>query len=183
MRLNRCKSALFICFVALVSSSYASAQSSDAKALYERGVENNKSGQLIEASVLLTQAIAMNEDYADAYYQRGLSFIGMNRSDKGMKDFHQAIGYKIQNLDPYLRLIKWHNANKKYQATLVVTDQIIANMPENAAGGYWDKGQTYELMNKGKLAIAAYEASLTALGSDNEDFAKILKNRINELKK
>lgn len=167
----------------VISSVQAFAQSEEAVALYKRGLEANQNGKLIEASVLFTEAIAIYPKYAEAYYQRGLSFIGMKRAENGMKDFQQAVGHKVQNLNPYLRLIKWHNTHNRFQASLIITDQIIANMPENAAGAYWDKGQIYERMNKRKLAIAAYQASLRALDSDNADFAKTLKSRIVELQK
>lgn len=99
-----------------------------------------------------------------------------------MKDFTQAIGLGIQNLDPYIRLIKWHSERGQAAAALIVTDQIIAKMPENAAGADWDKGKLYEKINKKALAIAANEASLAALGSDNADFADVLNERIAALK-
>lgn len=175
--------AILIGLLFVFPSSFSAAQSDEARSLYERGLEKNKRGKLIAASVLFTEAIAIEPDYADAYYHRGLSFIGMKRKAKGMEDFYQAIGYKIQDLNPYIQLIQWHNDHHRYPAALIITDQIIANMPENAAGAYWDKGQAYERMNKNKLAIAAYEASLAALDSDNADFALTLRSRIKELKK
>lgn len=157
------------------------AQSPEARQLYDRGYQQIQKGILIDASVLFTEALAIDPEYADAYYQRGLSFLGMGREKHAIKDFTRATGLGIQQLDPYLRLIKWHTNRRQLPAALIVTDQVIAHMPENAAGGYWDKGKIYEQMNKKQLAVAAYEAALTALDSDNADFANVIKARIDVL--
>lgn len=170
--------ALSVCFII---TSAAFAQSPKAQALYDRGVELNQTGVLVEASVLFTEALAIDPGYAEAYYQRGLSFLGMERPGHAVRDFTQATGLGIRNLDPYLRLIKWHDGRQQFAAALIVTDQLVANMPENAAGAYWDKGKIYERMGKRALAIAAYKAALSALDSDNADFADVLNTRIDQL--
>lgn len=165
----------------LLACSLAWAQLPEAKRLFDRGVELNQTGILVEASVLFTEALAIDPEYAEAYYQRGLSFQGMGRHQHAMKDFLAATGYGIRRLDPYLRLIKWHTDRREFAAVLIVTDQLAAHMPENAAGAHWDKGKTYEQMQKNTLAIAAYRAALDALDSDNADFANVLTDRIEEL--
>ncbi|MEE9452764.1 MAG: hypothetical protein V3V13_00085 [Paracoccaceae bacterium] len=169
--------------IALLPTSMVLAQSDQAVEFYEQGLAQNQVYKLVGASVSFTEAIGLYPEYAQAYYQRGLSFAGMGKQDHAIKDFNAAVGYKITELDPYLRLIAWHKERHQYLAALLITDQLIANMPENAAGGYYDKGQIYELMGNSTLAVVAYKACLQRLEDEASDFANMLKHRISELQK
>lgn len=80
------KTIVFIFITLLLNTSFA--QSPKAQELFEKGVQQNKAGYLIKAVTLLTEAIALNPDYADAYYQRGLSFKGMGNKSYFIKDLN-----------------------------------------------------------------------------------------------
>ncbi len=172
----------FVFIIAILLAGQVSAQTDQANIYYQQGVTNNQQGLLIEASVLFTQAIAEYPEFAQAYYQRGLSFDGMGEKSHAIKDFKQSVDYKIVNLQPYLRLINHYKSNSQYLAALIITDQLVANMPDQAAGGYYDKGQIYELMNKSSLAIKAYEMTLKNTDEDMTIFKEQLLDKIAHLK-
>lgn len=152
--------------------------SAEARAFYEQGLAGNRSGHLVEATTAFTNALTLDPEFAEAYYQRGLAFDGMGRRQQAVDDYAAAVGRGIQTLEPYLRLIAIYKENQLYPAALIVTDQILAHLPENAAGAYWDKGQIYQLMGDRPNAIAAYEACIAALGPTNADFAATVRDRI-----
>ena len=79
----------------------------------------------------------------------------MGEPAHAMRDMNIAIGLKIKILDPFLRLIRHHMQRHQFLPALIITDQLITNMPEIAAGAYYDKGQIFELMGKADLAILA----------------------------
>jgi tetratricopeptide (TPR) repeat protein len=154
----------------------------NAENFYNQGVEKNQIGQLIEASVLLTEAIALNDQQHRYFHQRGLSFLGMGEVEQGIKDFKQAADLHSNELGVYLKLIEHYTNQSQYMLVLIITDQMIVNLPEQAAGAYYDKGKAYETMKKPQLAIKSYQASLNNLNDDQNDFKQVLLNKINTLK-
>ena len=160
----------------------ASTENDDATSLYQQGIAKNKQGLLIQASILFTQAIDKNPEFAQAYYQRGLSFDGMGEKSQAIKDYKQAVDFKASNLQPYLALIQHFKTNTQYLAALIITDQLIENIPDQAAGGYYDKAQIYELMNNSNLAIKAYELALKNTDEEMSEFNEQLIKKISHLK-
>lgn len=173
----------FLVAICLTAAPAAQAQSlSNAhQALFDRGVAANQSGKLIESITVFTDLIAAQPDLAEVYYQRGLAFDGIGETARAINDFAEAVGLGVDKLGPFLRLIAHYKENRLYPAALIVTDQILAHLPENAAGAYWDKGQIYEAMGDRRNAIAAYEACLVALDADGADFAVTVQSRISAL--
>ena len=161
---------------------HASEETSEqAESLYEQALLKNQTGLLIEASVLLTQAISLDDQRDKYFHQRGLSFFGMGETNHGIKDFNHAVDLKTTELSIYLKLINYYMENTQYMAVLIITDQLIANLPDQASGGYYDKGRAYELMAKPQLAVAAYQASIESLEPDQIDFKEFLQAKITNL--
>lgn len=150
--------------------------------LYNQGVEQNQAGLLVEASILFTEAIAIDDQQHKYFHQRGLSFFGMGEDDHGIKDFKQAVDLKSDDLSVYLKLISHYSNQSQFMLVLMITDQMIVNLPEQAAGAYFDKGKAYEAMEKPKLAIKAYQASMAELTQDQTDFKQVLLQKINNIK-
>lgn len=157
------------------------AANKDAEQFYVDGVEKNQAGLLIEASVLLTEAISLDDQQARYFHQRGLSFIDMGEINQGIKDFKQAVDLKSDELSVYLKLISHYMKQSQYMLVLIITDQMLVILPEQAAGAYYDKGRAYEAMSKPHLAIKAYQASVNELGSEQAEFKQMLIQRITEI--
>ena len=172
-------SRLFMClWLFLVTGSALATSSEEAERLYSDAVEKNGAGLLIEASVLLTEAIAIDDQQHRYFHQRGLSYFGMGEEDHGIKDFKHAVDLKSDDLDVYLKLINHYMTQSQFMVVLIVTDQMLVNLPEQAAGAYYDKGRAYEAMNNPRLAIKAYQASIAELADDQIDFKQFLSDKI-----
>ena len=89
-------------FVLWVDLAHANKTADD---FFNQGVKQNQAGLLVEASVLLTEAIALDDQQHRYFHQRGLSFLGMGEVDHGIKDFKQAVDLNSDVLEVYLKLI------------------------------------------------------------------------------
>ncbi|MFK8011990.1 MAG: tetratricopeptide repeat protein [Marinicellaceae bacterium] len=157
-------------------------QPQEAQDLFEKGLIKNQSYHFIDASVFFTQAIALEPEFAEAYYQRGLSFEAMGKSSYAIKDFNRAIYQDIKNVEVYLKLITYYKNLQQYQSAILICQKLIQAMPENAAGAYYDLGEIYETMNNVDLAIKSYQQSLLNADESFEDFRKQLLIKIESLK-
>lgn len=173
------KVTLFVLMFLMINVSPADDQ---AQHLFQQGMELNQQGQLIDASVKLTEAISLDNTQAVYYYQRALSFEGMGQIPQSMNDYNAAVGLKTKELNAYLKLINYHRERFEYLAALVITDQLIAHLPEQAAGTYYDKGMIYETMGRIRLAVESYEKMLVVLDPEMLDFKSQVRNRIKLLK-
>ena len=167
--------------VLISGTSLATEPSKDALDLYNKAIERNKTGKLVAASILLTEALTTEPEFERAYYQRGLSFWGMDQQQAAILDFTKAINFGIKNLEPYRRLIAWHKQHKEYDQALIVIDRLVSNMPENATGAYWDKGHIHELQGNDELALESYRKVLLGLDSEDNEFAKTVRLKITSL--
>ncbi len=166
----------------MISLTVCHAQSNKAVNYYNKGVEHNKTGKLVKASIQLTNAISINPDYAQAYFQRSLSFKGMGQSEHARKDSMKAIHLGIKNINPYLAQIKYYKSTKQYTSALLITKKLMRAMPENSPGAYYDQGLIYEEINQPKEAIVAFNTSIELLDSNSQDFKEILLNKIKQNK-
>ncbi|MDA9764281.1 hypothetical protein N9C83_02855 [Opitutales bacterium] len=104
-------------------------QSDKAKALYEKGVDENKAGNLIEDSVSLTDAFAEHPQYVDVYYQRGMSYYGIRNLDAAIADLDQATLLKVKNTNTYPVLINLYNDQNAYEEALFISERINTSLP------------------------------------------------------
>lgn len=170
------------CVMSTLLYSNAGKASEQAESLYQQAVIKNQTGLLIEASVLLTQAISIDDRRDKYFHQRGLSFFGMGENNQGIKDFNRAVDLKTTELSIYLKLINHYIDTAQYNAVLSITDQLLSNLPDQAVGAYYDKGRAYELMAKPQLAIAAYQSAIENLAPEPSDFRDTLLDKITTLK-
>ncbi|MDA9764277.1 hypothetical protein N9C83_02830 [Opitutales bacterium] len=134
-------------------------QSDQAKTLYEKGVNENKSGNLLEASVSFTAALAAHPRYVDAYYQRGMSYYGINNLDAAISDLDQATLLKVKSINAYLILIDLYNDQNAYPKALVISDRIKKSLPSFEVEAYYTKGLIYEEMSDFYKALTAYRTA------------------------
>lgn len=169
---------LLIPIFALLFSMTCNAHSNKAVKHYNKGVEYNKTGKLVEASIEFTNAISIYPDYAQAYYQRSLSFKGMGQTEHARKDSMKAIHLGIKNINPYLTQIKHYKSTKQYISAILITKKMMRAMPENSVGAYYDQGLIYEEMLEHQNAIIAYKKSLQSLGVGSHEFKQVIFNKI-----
>lgn len=153
-------------------------QSDKAKELYDLGVKQNQVGKLIDASVLFTQALAEEPWYADAFYQRGMSFYGIKQIDSAISDFKQAIELKVTSVNAYTTLVQIYRNQKEFEKALEVTHVILKQLPGNALGAYYTQGQIYEEAGDYTNALKAYRSAERIAFREMPKFAERLEKRI-----
>lgn len=156
-------------------------QNKEARQLYEQGVAENEKGYLVKASVHLTDAIALYPNYADAYYQRALSFQGLERMEASLRDLEKAIELKVDSLNAHLWLMNIYKEKRAYKEALSVTDAMLERFPEQGAGIYYSRGEIFEATNKNKQALEAYRLSLKSADESMTDFIQMLEDTIERL--
>ena len=105
------------------------------------------------------QAIAINPDYADAYYNRGLAYIRLTEYQNAIEDFDQVVRLSPDDIDARInlgmaQLMACHPAQ-----ALDTYDEIVKLDHENAAGyngrgaAYFDQGQFEKSVQEFDTAI------------------------------
>ncbi len=164
--------------VFLVVTGACSGQSDKAKELYNLGVKQNQVGKLDDASILFTQALAEEPWYADAFYQRGMSYYGIKQIDSAISDFKQAIELKVKSVNAYTTLIQIYRNQNDMAKALEVTEMILKQLPDNALGAYYTRGQIYEEIGDYTKALKAYRSAERIAFREMPKFAERLEKRI-----
>ena len=87
---------------------------------YNMGQESILQGDLLNAEVQFTRAIELNENYADAYAQRGWVRWFSNRAGLALKDYNKAISLKPE-------IIKTKNLRKVFNELFEDYNEIIVD--------------------------------------------------------
>ena len=164
--------------ILLLISSFAYGQSEKAKELYDLGVKQNEAGFLADASVYLTDAIAEYPRYADAYYQRGMSFYGLKKIDHAIRDLDAAAQLKVKSVHAYITLINIYRQLEKFDKALAITERILIQLPDSAIGAYNSQGTIYEETKDFKKALNSYRKAERLAFGKMPDFADQLEERI-----
>jgi len=152
------KKTLLTAFIMILAAStmWAAEISSEAKLQYNRGVDLYRTGQLEEAAGAFQQAIAIDANYIDAYYNLGVVYEQLNKDADALGIFKQIMVrkptdyeavYNAANLSYRLGQI----ANtKQYLSIIPSTSTVITKAQQLAANMNTDL-QTIQAEQKAKL--------------------------------
>ena len=114
----------------------------DAEVFKERGKEHLSQGQYQQAVDANSEAIQINSQYTDAYYNRGLAFILMGQYHRAIKDFDEAIALDGQDPDAYYN--RAHGLFMLHQLERAVADYDRAiQLDPNNGERYIGRGAAY----------------------------------------
>ncbi|MDA0349516.1 MAG: hypothetical protein O3C43_11255 [Verrucomicrobia bacterium] len=164
--------------ILLLLSSSVFGKYEKAKELYDLGVKQNQAGFLADASVYLTEAIAEYPRYADAFYQRGMSFYGLNKIDHAIRDLDAATQLKVESVHAYITLINIYRQQEKFDMALAITERILIQLPDSAIGAYHSQGTIYEETNEFIMALNSYRKAERLAFGKMPEFADQLEERI-----
>jgi tetratricopeptide (TPR) repeat protein len=164
--------------ILLLLSSSVFGKYEKAKELYDLGVKQNEAGFLADASVYLTDALAEYPRYADAYYQRGMSFYGLNKIDHAIRDLDAATQLKVKSIHAYIALINIYRQQKEFGKALVITERILIQLPDSSIGAYNSQGTIYEETNDFIKALNSYRKAERLAFGKMPVFAEQLEERI-----
>lgn len=177
---------VWACLAFFLLSPLSYGQTSNPIQHYQRGVENNQTGNLVEATIIFTEVISAFPNFADVYFQRGLSFIGMGRIDHGLQDFESAVMHGVKTPTPYRRLIAEYTKQQQPLKVIQIANQLLINLPDQAAVAHYEKGLALENLSNAsllQLSIKSYESSIQLIDDkENADFKKMIQNKVIKLK-
>jgi tetratricopeptide (TPR) repeat protein len=133
----------------------------DAKALehYQIAGDYASQGQMDLAIEQYTEAISIDPEFTDAYFDRGIAFRRIDDYDRTIADYTQAIALDPDHvLSFYQRGVVYH-----YQGDLdkAISDlNKVTELDSNYALAYAVRGQVYSEIGEIDLAIANYEKAL-----------------------
>ncbi|GAB5555336.1 MAG: hypothetical protein Sapg2KO_49270 [Saprospiraceae bacterium] len=169
-----------------ISSSAAYAQNKKALKYFAKAEAAVKDRKLIQASVDFTKAISHYSEYAEAYYQRGRTFIEIGQQAAGIKDLKEAIRLDSMEMMPYVILVKQLKYNKATEEAFSYLDAMAASNPDNIGVMHFEKAQYYESTKDLKKALHHYEMVIQTLdpskGPNYNDVFEYCKKKVEELK-
>jgi len=118
----------------------------DPVVLKERGKEYLNQGQYQLAVEANNEAIRLNPQYTDAYYNRGLAYIRLGQYHRAIQDFDEAIG--LNSLDPDAYYNRAYALFMLHQLPRAIADyarsiELAPNGPERYIGrgaAYFEQG-------------------------------------------
>jgi len=131
----------------------------------------------------LTQAIAYNPSFADAYFWRGNTYLTENRYEAALADYDRALGLKpeftgvyISRGDHFAAMGSKDNFNpatktqslSEYAHAISDYTRALELKPELGltVGLYWSRARAFEGMDQKDLAISDYRAALKLAPGD-----------------
>jgi tetratricopeptide (TPR) repeat protein len=135
-----------------------------AKAAFDRGMAalvNNEQFDMVKAVDEFTEAIRLNPNYAEAYYQRGIIYGGpWLYENAAIEDFSQAIRINPNYKEAYKeRYNMYYFYTNDWDRALADATQLIRIDPKNT-WAYYHRGLAYEKKKDNTRARADYEAAL-----------------------
>jgi tetratricopeptide (TPR) repeat protein len=132
----------------------------DAVDLYRRALRAIADEQYDEALTALDQSIEINPNFAEAFYNRGLTHYCMNDMDLAIEDFDRSLQLGFDDVLLYRNRGNAYARKGDVERALSDYAQAIALEPENG-GVYLNRGEVYENTLQKEPAKADYQKILT----------------------
>jgi tetratricopeptide (TPR) repeat protein len=131
-----------------------------AKEHYERGLELAKQEEFHDATEEFTQAIAVNPEFNDAYYQLGLSALGDNRPQDAIHAFMQLSQLQPKNSKPVLAAAQLYYGLGFLDDALALSVRALLIEPNNPSI-YFNIGLIYLKQKHPPQAVDALEHAIS----------------------
>ncbi len=117
----------------------------------------------------LSQAIALNSEDADAYYERALAYYNSNKYEKSIEDYTVALSLRENSLT-YTKRGEAYSSFEHYEQALSDFDQALLLNPQHA-WAYADRGLAHRLLEHYEQAIADFDQALLLNPQDSWTYA------------
>lgn len=172
----------FFIFLSIDSGEILLAQSDAAEAYFNEGMESFNDHYLVKASVAFTNAIAVDQSYAKAYYYRGECFNRMDRKKQAISDYESSLLYDSSLLMSKIRLIHLYKDHKLFDKGLVISSQLIDLHPDNIGAGLYERGFFHQQLGNYDEAINDYSEFLNLEDEVLDDYKEEVRKQLMELK-
>jgi tetratricopeptide (TPR) repeat protein len=143
--------------------------------LFQKGTESLREGKLAETIQSFTDVLNINNEYADAYNNRGNLHYNQDEFDAGIADYTKTIDFCEGSKDlksnaadaHYNRGLCYYN-KKSYDLALADYERVIALRPD-FKWAYYSKGYTLFMKAQYDQALSAFQHVVTI--DPNFDYA------------
>ncbi|MEK7842545.1 MAG: tetratricopeptide repeat protein [Deltaproteobacteria bacterium] len=131
-------------------------RSFEAKGWFDKGYQHGLSKEYDKEVEAYTNAIALNPNYGDAYYNRGLAYYDKGQYDIAIEDYTSAIAINPNYGDAYYnRGLAYYNKALYDRAIEDYTSAIV--LDPNAADAIYNRGLSYQQKGNMGRAIPDYQ--------------------------
>jgi curved DNA-binding protein CbpA len=128
------------------------------KDVITQGIEYEKSGQYNEAIFMYSKAIAMDEEYSEAYERRGIArlhtFMGI---EDALDDFSMAISYADEPTDSLLfKRARCYYQLNNYPLAMIDFEKIISHQDQNIDSVFFFRAEINFSLQNYHLAVPDY---------------------------
>ena len=130
----------------------------------------------LEAVELLSRAVAVNSNSAEAYSNLGNALADLKRDEEALESYQRAIVLKPASADLYINRGNLLAGLKRYAAALESFEQAIALKPDHAEA-HSNRGGALNCLMRHEAALESYERAIAL----KPDFTEAYYNRGNSL--
>ena len=136
------------CF-ALIDAGIYSGRSAQITSVFSNNSGKNKAGseEFKKAISYFDQSIAINPDYPDAYYNRGITYANMNQFEKSIVDFTKAIQIDGKYYDAYNKRANTYSKMRQFEKAVADYTAMIVLAP-NDPSLYTKRAACYRKLGK-----------------------------------
>jgi len=109
----------------------------DARKAYEKGLGASGKKKWGEAQAHFEQAVALYPQYADAWYELGMTFQEQNNTDQARKAFGKALEADSKFLKPYRQMTALAVREKKWEEVDQITGRLLRLDPVDFPDAYF----------------------------------------------
>lgn len=142
----------------IVSNSYA--QKSNEEVL-KKGIQHLQDGMYDEAYAEFNQAIEIDPESRDAYYNRGVLYLRQENSDQAIFDFNKVIAMNPLDCDAFFSRGLAYSMKENYEQAIDDFTRIISMTPHNAEAAYNARAMAYAQKGDFEQAISDYSQIIT----------------------
>ena len=135
------------------------------KEWFNKGIALNDSSRFTESSKAFERAIALDNNYAEAFYRAGWTYNELNNFDKAIDRLLKAIQLKKEYAFALQELGYAYKKKENYTEALNYLNQAVTIKPDYARA-YKQLGDVYKSLKRNEEGITAYEK---AYALDNKE--------------
>lgn len=124
-----------------------------------KGISNSNNHQYDKAIINFNKAIEINPRYANAYNDRGATYIKKGHNDLAIKDFNKAIEINPKHDNAYVNRGSAYDNEGEYDLAISDYNKSLELNPRNA-GGFFNRGLAYAFKKKYDLAIIDFDKTI-----------------------
>ena len=127
----------------------------DLEAMLQLGLIDYNLGEYDDAIEILNQVISLNQNYAKAYYFRGLCFKEKGLSEQAIKDFDAAMNHGMHTYELHFSKANLQYQTKQYKGAIDDLTQAIGLNPEHP-DAHILRGLIYQILGEDDKACTDF---------------------------